>query len=144
MDNKKTYEKFLGKRISDRTWARDKALMKGYGLSISKENLKKFADVKNQSLKFSIPISKSIKFFLDLNIDKPIRGIDIWHKLTDTLTDKPHRTTIRRWFPNGYQLERIYKPEEISQIILHAFIHRLRNEKNGTRKKEHRSYQISA
>lgn len=144
MDNKKTYEKYLGKHISDRTWARDKALMKSYGLLISKENLKKFADVKNQSLKFSIPINQSIKFFLSLNVENSVRGIDIWHKINVSLKDKPHRTTICRWFPNGYQLERVYKPDEISQIILHAFIHKLRNEKNGTRKKEHRSYQISA
>lgn len=144
MDNKKTYEKYLGRRISDRTWARDKSLMKLYGLLISKENLKKFADIKNQSSKFSLPIAQSIKYFLFLDVGNSVRGIDVWHKINIFLDEKPHRSTINRWFPNGYQLERTYKPNEISEVILHAFIYKLRNTDNGTGKKEHRSYQISA
>lgn len=143
-DNKKIYEKCLGVKISDRTWQRDKALMKKSNLLITKDNLVMFAVVKNQAKKFSLPIEQTIEYFLNFQANQQLKGIDIYFKIISFTPCKPHHSTIYRWFPQGYQLERIYKPDEISEILLHAFIYKLRIDRNGTRKKANRSRQISA
>jgi hypothetical protein len=146
MDNRKSYEKFLGATISDRTWQRDKALMKKADLKITQCNLKIFASVKNQAKRFSLPIEQTVFYFLSFQPIQNLKGIDIYFKILNFVPKKPHRTTIHRWFPGGYQLEKVYQPHEVSEILLHAYIYKLKlgDKENATRPQAHRSYQISA
>lgn len=144
VESKKFYEKCLGQKISESTWNRDKALMRLNNLSINKENLSLYARLKVQSKKFSLPIQHTIKYFLLVSINTQARGIDIYFKLLEICPIKPHRTTIYRWFPGGYQLEKIYSKDEVAEILLRCFIYKLRIEKSGTRTQAYRSYQISA
>ncbi|PHJ55783.1 hypothetical protein VF14_31815 [Nostoc linckia z18] len=129
MNTKKYYESCLGRKISDRTWARDKARIKAFDLTLSKENLKKFADLKTQSKKFGLPIDQVLNYFFNTTNTPDTLGINIYSAVLKITENKPHPCTIRRWFPQGYQLERKYTSQEVDQIYLHALIYRIRNGK---------------
>ena len=127
MNQKKIFEKYLTRKISDATWYRVKRLMVVHNLPINKDNLMVVATLKTESTRHRIPLSITLTYYLkSANIQAKITGKALYEYLQLLTNYTPHRTTIIRWFHGSYNPEKIYQSSEISKVLLSAFLYNLR------------------
>jgi hypothetical protein len=144
MDPKKQFEKYLTRKISDRTWYRVKAIMADHNLPINKDNLMVVATLKRESTRHRIPLETSLSYFLKVaNIETKIKGDQFYSYLQQLTNYAPHRTTIIRWFEGSFDPDKLYRQSELSKVLLSAFLYNLRNKNHVVEQKSDRSSQIS-
>lgn len=139
MDAKKQIEKLLGKPISPATYYRIKRAMTNSNLPINKENLRVVCAVKVECKKHRIPLEIGLSYYSQMDICENIKGMDLYNTLMFFTNHKPHRTTVMRWFDDGFNPKKFYNRVEISKILLHALIYNLRGLNNVTKQKSNRS-----
>jgi hypothetical protein len=144
VDYKKYYERKSKQQISYRTWERLLALMKKFDLSLNKTNLDIITDIKTEAKRNKIPCEIALKnyllFFDDLS---HYPGSYILLKLDEILKgSQPHRTTIKRWLGDGFTEAKIYTALQTSNILLQAYLYKLRNQ-NATNQSSNRSSPLS-
>ena len=128
MNYKKIFEKCYGKKISDRSFYRIKALMNSLNLPVSKSNLEIVAKIKSSIFRHKIPLKIALGYYLKIsNIQGNLSGNQLYAFIQKMTEYKAHRTTIKRWFEGDFNPEKIYNSVEISNILLKSFIYILRN-----------------
>jgi hypothetical protein len=135
MDEKKRFQLYLKRKISDSSWFRVKRLMVKYDLEVTKTNLEIVAKLKLESMLHKIPLETSLIYYLEsANIQVSITGKDLYQHLQELTNYTPHRTTIIRWFDGSYNPEKTYQSSELSKILLSAFLYNLRNKNHDISK----------
>jgi hypothetical protein len=135
MDEKKRFQLYLKRKISDSSWFRVKRLMVKYDLEVTKTNLEIVAKLKLESMLHKIPLETSLIYYLEsANIQVSITGKDLYQHLQELTNYTPHRTTIIRWFDGSYNPDKTYQASEISKVLLSAFLYNLRGKNHDISK----------
>lgn len=121
MNYQRYFERLINQKITDRTFRRYKALLKAENLPVDRDNLKTLAGLKKLSDRRKISLPLLLKSFLEMpKMPESVQGETLKNYVLGVTKYRPHRTTISRWFPD-YSPDRVYSPEETTEIVLLAF-----------------------
>ncbi len=124
------YELAIGKRVSDRHWYSIRNLLKRHQLEVNSTNVKFLAELRANVPKTAIGVDGLLDAYhradqLITKTSKPFKGGDITAVLLQ-FGITAHQTTISRWFKTigGYKRTREYKPSQLKQILIRAFLYK--------------------
>lgn len=135
LDAKKYFELHYGNQISDSNWYRLKRVLRDCGMELTLENLQTVAGFKQEKQYSQL----SLKQLIDCHVQAQelaskklvLKGDVIFRELQKRTKNKPHKTTILRWFQgsvtqkNGkfFDKDRNYKGEELVKVFVSALVY---------------------
>jgi hypothetical protein len=137
-DAKKYFELHFGSRISDSSWYRLKRVLRNCRMEITLDNLQTVAKLKLDKQYTQLSLKQLINCYVqaqELTKDKVILKGDVAFKeLQKRTKNKPHRTTIIRWFQNSvkpidgkfFDKNRNYQAEELVKVFAFALMYEVK------------------
>jgi hypothetical protein len=137
-DAKKYFELHFGSRISDSSWYRLKRVLRDCRMEITLDNLQTVAKLKLDKQYTQLSLKQLINCYVqaqELTKDKVILKGDVAFKeLQKRTKNKPHRTTIIRWFQNSvkpidgkfFDKNRNYQAEELVKVFAFALMYEVK------------------
>jgi hypothetical protein len=134
-DAKKYFELHFGSRISDSSWYRLKRVLRDCRMEITLENLQTVASLKLDKQYTQLSLRQLINCYVQaqkLAKEKVIiKGNIAYQELQNRTKNKPHRTTIIRWFQNSvkpingkfFDKNRNYQAEELVKVFALALMY---------------------
>jgi hypothetical protein len=137
-DAKKYFELHFGSRISDSSWYRLKRVLRNCRMEITLDNLQTVAKLKLDKQYTQLSLKQLINCYVqaqELTKDKVIiKGDVAFKELQKRTKNKPHRTTIIRWFQNSvkpidgkfFDKNRNYQAEELVKVFAFALMYEVK------------------
>lgn len=133
------YELALGKRVSDPHWYRTKKLLSQHQLEVTVKNVQLLANLRALVPQTALGIDGLLDAYQ--RADKLVSQTKTTFKggeVTSLLLQfgiTAHQSTISRWFKSlgGYKRTREYKPEQLRDILIRAFLYKAQHEESTAR-----------
>jgi hypothetical protein len=137
-DAKKYFELHFGSRISDSSWYRLKRVLRDCRMEITLDNLQTVAKLKLDKQYTQLSLKQLINCYVqaqELTKEKVIiKGDVAFKELQKRTKNKPHRTTIIRWFQNSvkpidgkfFDKNRNYQADELVKVFAFALMYEVK------------------
>ncbi|BAZ36883.1 hypothetical protein NIES4101_28030 (plasmid) [Calothrix sp. NIES-4101] len=134
-DAKKYFELHFGSQISDSSWYRLKRVLRDCQMEITLENLETVANLKLAKQYTQLSLKQLINCYVQaqrlVKEQVIIKGDTVFKELQKRTKNKPHRTTIIRWFQNSvkpingkfFDKNRSYQAEELVKVFASALMY---------------------
>ncbi len=130
-DARLAYELAVGKRVSDNHWYRTRKLLEKHRLEISTKNVQFLAELRQKVPKTAVGIDGLLEAYhkADELLSKArgnFQGSEVSRMLFQ-FGINAHQSTVSRWFKKsagGYKRNREYKPEQLKDILINAFLYK--------------------
>lgn len=130
-DARLAYELSMKRRISDTQWWKVRKLLTKHKLEVTATNAQFWAKLRQKVPRTAVGVDGLIDAYrradeLTKRAKGTLKGSEIV-KILLQFGISAHRTTIGRWFSKsagGYKQNREYKPEEVRDILIDAFLYK--------------------
>lgn len=132
------YELAVGKRVSDPHWYRTRKLLESHSLEVTVKNVQLLANLRALVPQTALGVTGLLDAYqrADLLVSKAktIKGEEI-NNLLMQFGVNAHQSTISRWFKSlgGFKKSRQYKPEQLRDILIRAFLYKAQHEESTAR-----------
>jgi hypothetical protein len=132
------YELAIGKRVSDPHWYRTRKLLQQHQLEVTVRNVQLIAQLRLLIPQTALGIDGLLDAYhrADQLVSKSkstVKGGEVTSLLLQ-FGITAHQSTISRWFKSlgGYKRSREYKPEQLRDILIRAFLYKAQHDEEST------------